>query len=50
MLVTLHRLFNRGGVGDYSFVHLASLLMLAGGAALLRSFKQRLEQPVLLLA
>jgi transglutaminase-like putative cysteine protease len=34
MLVALHRLFNRSSVRDYAFVHLASLLMLAGGAAL----------------
>lgn len=34
MLVALHRLYNRRSVGDYAFLHLASLLMLAAGAAL----------------
>lgn len=34
LLLSLNRLFNRRGVGDYGGVHLTSLLMIAGGAAL----------------
>lgn len=34
MLVALHRLYNRRAVRDYGFVHLTSLLLVAGGSAL----------------
>lgn len=34
LLLSIHRLFNRRGVRDYAYVHLTSLLMIAGGAAL----------------
>lgn len=34
MILALHRLFNRRSVADYAYLHLTSLLMIAGGAAL----------------
>lgn len=34
MILGLHRLFNRRTVGDYAYLHLTSLLMISGGAAL----------------
>jgi transglutaminase-like putative cysteine protease len=34
VLLVIHRLFNRRGVRDYALLHLISLLMIAGGAAL----------------
>lgn len=34
MLLAIHRLFNRRTIQDYGYLHLTSLLMIAGGAAL----------------
>lgn len=34
MLLAIHRLFNRRTISDYGYLHLTSLLMIAGGAAL----------------
>lgn len=34
MLLAIHRLFNRRAISDYGYLHLTSLLMVAGGAAL----------------
>lgn len=34
MLLAIHRLFNRRSISDYGYLHLTSLLMVAGGAAL----------------
>lgn len=34
MLLAIHRLFNRRTIQDYAYLHLTSLLMIAGGAAL----------------